>query len=208
MSAATLFILASICTPPKVVYKARSGSYAITGQVEMTGEFAGQERVSLVTLRNGKVKHLATLTHRWEHSLPDRIHVLGDHIIAELASSADTHFAMFLHLEGVKAKILIPFEDKAYEYFACSGVVTIGDCLVGCIWVTPDFCPQDWGNYMFVVTKKKVTWGRLPELNEGYSIKPGTSRNTFMLNYLAQSYLYRWPLSCRKGAWLLVPAKG
>ncbi len=213
MIAGLLLVGCSFFTPSTFDFLARAEAYALVGQRENEGEFKGQEKISLVAVSKGRPRHLVTLSYRWDHDLPDRLHVLGNHVVAEVNTGASTSVLFVVKVVGGRANIVTPFEDKSIlDFFGGTAVKRIGNCLVGCIWVSPDLFPSEWGSYMFIVTGKNVTWGRLPLKDHGFSVKPGPANSSFQITFPCShpgksSALYKWPPKIKNGKWILILAE-
>jgi hypothetical protein len=212
MIAADLIVNMLLENPNGGPVTASIGAYRVMRNLVDRGEFAGQEELFLATIENEKTKKLLTLAHRWEQNRSDRLTKIGSYLIAELNLGADVRFTSIIKVEGNKASFVPLFDDANLRHVAGTDVVRIGDVLVGCVWVSPDFRPKDGGHYMFVVRKNRVVWGQLPENEGGYSCTPGKKKDTFMLTFHgsreAKTRSYRWPPSLVSGKWKLASAQG
>lgn len=207
MIAAALIVNMLLENPSGGSVTASSGPYRVMRNLVDRGEFAGQEELFLTTSENGKTKKLMTLAHRWEQNRSDRLNKIGNYLIAELNLGADVRFTSIIKVEGAKASFISLFNDKNLRHIAGTDVVKIGDSLVGCVWVSPNFRPKDGGQYLFVARKNGVVWGQLPENEARNSFTLGKGKDTFKLTSLAspeaKTRSYRWPPALVKGMWKL-----
>lgn len=156
----TSLLLSMILEPPiDGPVTAVSGRYSVMRRLVDKGEFAGQEELFLAASHKGKTKKLLTLAHRWEQHRADHLTLIGSHLVAELNLGADVRFTSIIKVEGDKASFVPLFTDQNLNHLSGTDVVRIGDSLVGCVWVSPDFRPKDGGHYMFVVKRNGVVWG-------------------------------------------------
>lgn len=153
MTLASLLLNMQLENPIDGPVTASSGKYSVMRSPVDKGEFAGQEELFLAASHNGKTKKLLTLAHRWEQHRADHLTQIGSHLVAELNLGADVRFTSIIKVEVDKASFVPLFKDQNLNHLSGTDVVRIGDSLVGCVWVSPDFRPKDGGHYMFVVRR-------------------------------------------------------
>jgi len=129
----------------------------------------------------GHEKLLKISALRFDRDLPDKVFVVEDRVVILVSGGAGRYFHYFVRQQK-HGYVLQSWPSGSTDGFpGSSNVVKLGENLLGCVWVSPDFSNALSGNYLYVFSPSQLKFGRLPGNEEGFEISKGRMNADFEL---------------------------
>ena len=183
------------------------GDYCVLSDYQESGPERAFDYVFLGRRQNGKLEPLLRLPG-FRHEPDGRdVVIVSENQIVILRRTTVGSFAHFFVRKGSDGEHQLATGLFEGGHIGSNRAVVLGSYILGTVWVSPDLSSKP-GNYLYVFSKGGLKFGRLPQLEEGYSIGKHSS-NSFFLDrwnvYDKRTFrsIHRLPFTMSNGVWNL-----